>query len=36
MKTADLNLLEQKIAEAIEYIACNMESSCRAALEKAR
>lgn len=35
MKTADLNLLEQKIAEAIEYIACNMESSCRAALEKA-
>ena len=36
MKTADLNLLKQKIAEAIEYIACNMESSCRAALEKAR
>lgn len=36
MKTADLNLLEQKIAEAIEYISCNMESSCRAALEKAR
>lgn len=36
MKTANLNLLEQKIAEAIEYIACNMESSCRAALEKAR
>lgn len=36
MKTADLNILEQKIAEAIEYIACNMESSCRAALEKAR
>lgn len=36
MKTADLNLLEQKITEAIEYIACNMESSCRAALEKAR
>ena len=36
MKTADLNLLEQKIAEAIEYIACNMESSCHAALEKAR
>ena len=36
MKTADLNLLEQKIAEAIEYIACNMESSCRAALERAR
>lgn len=36
MKTADLNLLEQKIAEAIEYIACNMESSCRTALEKAR
>lgn len=36
MKTADLNLLEQKIAEAIKYIACNMESSCRAALEKAR
>ena len=36
MKTADLNLLEQKIAEAIEYIACNMESSCRATLEKAR
>lgn len=36
MKTADLNLLEQKIAEAIEYIACNMEFSCRAALEKAR
>lgn len=36
MKTADLNLLEQKIAEAIEYIACNMESSCRAALGKAR
>lgn len=36
MKTADLNLLEQKIAEAIEYIACNMESSCRVALEKAR
>lgn len=36
MKTADLNLLEQKIAEAIEYIACNMESSCRAVLEKAR
>ena len=28
--------MEQKIAEAIEYIACNMESSCRAALEKAR
>lgn len=36
MKTADLNLLEQKIGQAIEYIACNMESSCRAALEKAR
>ena len=36
MKIADLNLLEQKIAEAIEDIACNMESSCLAALQKAR
>lgn len=36
MKIADLNLLEQKIAEAIEDIACNMESSCFAALQKAR
>lgn len=36
MKIADLNLLEQKIAEAIEEIACNMESSCFVALQKAR
>ena len=36
MKIADLNLLEQRIAEAIEDIACNMESSCLAALQKAR
>ena len=36
MKIVDLNLLEQKIAEAIEDIACNMESSCLAALQKAR
>ena len=36
MKTADLDLLTQKTAQAIENIACNMEASCRAALEEAR
>lgn len=36
MKTADLDLLTLKTAQAIENIACNMEASCRAALEEAR
>ena len=36
MKTADLKLLEEKTAQAVSFIACNMESSCKQALEKAR
>ena len=36
MKTADLKLLEEKTAQAVRFIACNMESSCKQALEKAR
>ena len=36
MKTADLKLLEEKTAQAVRFIACNMEPSCKQALEKAR
>lgn len=36
MRTVDLNALTEKVREAIQNIACNMESSCKAALDAAR